>query len=563
MKLLLKEYLMALAERDELDRLLPEILSSVGLHVFSEPRTRGRQHGVDIAAAGRLPEDTQKRVYLFSVKAHDLTRADWDDGVNALRPSLNEILDTYLTLTLPAEYRDLPKVICICVGGLVVQQVRDDVNGYIQAQMRRTPNLEYQVWDGDMMAGFIERHYVSDRLLLNSVSTKLGRCVALPDEVEYFVSNFRELMDEIFASGSVARTKDPAFHVVCLNLCLAVLLHHGRDAGNVDAAYRAAEQAQLAAWGHLELGNPSCANREHRLQVFDMLWNLYVRIGEIYVAHLAPCLGEPFRFALSVEGAQDEVDVNLKAFDVLGRLVSLAVSLDAYGRKLRETGREPEPAQTALADRLGGLVPQMLENVHTLATPMLECQLSAISMAVAYLLGKRQEASVRRWVERIAEGLLGRVMMRKGFPTLDVDYEQLLDHVHDEHDEGYVDKAWPSSELIVYLLYLAFKRGWENVVLKLAEVIGLLPKTVLQIWFPGKDAGLHFADGGLRQCGLMLYGLDMSREGLVRQIEAAERQYPLLLSTDDTFYAGLPYVGFRQASMPLPPHLWLPALDPS
>ena len=61
MKLLLKEYLMALAERDELDRLLPEILSSVGLHVFSEPRTRGRQHGVDIAAAGRLPEDTQKR----------------------------------------------------------------------------------------------------------------------------------------------------------------------------------------------------------------------------------------------------------------------------------------------------------------------------------------------------------------------------------------------------------------------------------------------------------------------------------------------------------------------
>lgn len=69
MKQLIKEYLGSLGERDELDILLPELLSHIGMHVYSEPRTRGRQHGVDIAAAGRFPGDASDKVYLLSVKA--------------------------------------------------------------------------------------------------------------------------------------------------------------------------------------------------------------------------------------------------------------------------------------------------------------------------------------------------------------------------------------------------------------------------------------------------------------------------------------------------------------
>lgn len=48
-----------------------------------------------MGAVGSLDGGPEK-VYLFSIKAGDLTRREWDgDAAQSLRPSLNEILDSY------------------------------------------------------------------------------------------------------------------------------------------------------------------------------------------------------------------------------------------------------------------------------------------------------------------------------------------------------------------------------------------------------------------------------------------------------------------------------------
>jgi len=72
MKLIIKQYLASLNERNELDALLPDLLSQMGLNVFSRPGIGTKQHGVDVAAVGSLNGDPEK-VYLFSIKAGDLT----------------------------------------------------------------------------------------------------------------------------------------------------------------------------------------------------------------------------------------------------------------------------------------------------------------------------------------------------------------------------------------------------------------------------------------------------------------------------------------------------------
>jgi len=77
MNLIIREYLASLRERDELDAVLPDLLSQLGLNVFSRPGRGTRQDGVDVGAVGRLNGGTEK-VYLFSVKPGDLTRRDWD-----------------------------------------------------------------------------------------------------------------------------------------------------------------------------------------------------------------------------------------------------------------------------------------------------------------------------------------------------------------------------------------------------------------------------------------------------------------------------------------------------
>ena len=115
MKLIIREYLASLRERDELDAILPDLLSQLGMNVFSRPGRGGRQDGVDVAAVGKLDGKAQK-VCLFAIKPGDLTRRDWArDGVQDLRPSLIEILDAYIPNRLPAEHQDKDVVICICV----------------------------------------------------------------------------------------------------------------------------------------------------------------------------------------------------------------------------------------------------------------------------------------------------------------------------------------------------------------------------------------------------------------------------------------------------------------
>lgn len=93
MKLLLKDYLASLRERDELDAVVPDLLSEMGFHVYSRPSIGTRQYGVDMAAVGS-DDDGVVKVFLFSIKAGNLTRTDWNSTLQSLRPSLDKIKRT-------------------------------------------------------------------------------------------------------------------------------------------------------------------------------------------------------------------------------------------------------------------------------------------------------------------------------------------------------------------------------------------------------------------------------------------------------------------------------------
>ena len=116
MKLLIRDYIGSLKEREDLDAILPDLLSELGFNVYSRPGRGTASAGVDIAAVGDDEDGQRKKVLLFSVKQGDLTRQDWNGTPQALRLSLEEILDVTLQ-TIPARYKRLKVVICLCFGG--------------------------------------------------------------------------------------------------------------------------------------------------------------------------------------------------------------------------------------------------------------------------------------------------------------------------------------------------------------------------------------------------------------------------------------------------------------
>jgi len=197
MKLILKQYLSSLRERNELDAILPDLLSQLGLNVYSRPGRGTRQDGVDVGAVGSLDGGAEK-VYLFSIKPGDLTRRDWlNESPQSLYPSLTEILYAYIPNRLPAEHRGKDIVVCIGIGGDVQEQVRPQLEGFIAKNT--TANITFEQWNGDKLAELIQSNFLREDLLPEHARSLLRKSLALLDEPEASYRHFATLIKSLSA----------------------------------------------------------------------------------------------------------------------------------------------------------------------------------------------------------------------------------------------------------------------------------------------------------------------------------------------------------------------------
>jgi hypothetical protein len=250
MKLILKEYLLSLRERGELDAILPDLLSQLGLNVYSRPGRGTRQDGVDVGAVGSLDGGPEK-VYLFSIKPGDLARKDWDgDSVQSLRPSLNEILDAYIPNRLPAEHRGRNIVICIGIGGDVQEQVRPQLTGFIT--QKTTTNITFEEWNGDKLASLIQSSFLREDLLPKGARSRLRKSLALLDEPETSHRHFASLIESLSAVDAL-KDAERVTAIRQMSICLWILFAWAREAGNMESAYLSSELALLHGWKIVKL----------------------------------------------------------------------------------------------------------------------------------------------------------------------------------------------------------------------------------------------------------------------------------------------------------------------
>jgi hypothetical protein len=248
-KVLIRNYLSSLKEREELDAILPDLLSELGFNVYSRPRRGTLQHGVDIAAIG--DDDGERKIFLFSVKQGDLTRQDWDGTPQALRSSLNEIRDVYIRNKIPTRYKGLKIVICLSFGGDIHEQVRESLTGYIAENT--TDQISFDEWNGDKIAGLILKGILRDEILPKSMRSSFQKAVAMVDEPEIAYEHFAQLTRELQIAGK-ASVKARLRSARQLNICLWILFVWARDANNIEAPYRTSELTLLNVWDLSQIG---------------------------------------------------------------------------------------------------------------------------------------------------------------------------------------------------------------------------------------------------------------------------------------------------------------------
>jgi hypothetical protein len=504
MKLILRNYLASLREREELDAILPDLLSELGYTVYSRPKRGTAQAGVDIAAVGE-DDDGERKLFLFSVKQGDLTRQSWNSGTQALRPSIDEILDNYIPHRIPKRYQDLKIVICLVFGGDMQEQVRSTVSGYIKRYS--TEKISFDEWNGDKLAGLLLRGILREEIMPKALRSHFQKAVALVDEPDIALQHFVRLAYEL-CKGAV---DDKARVRIGRQLYIAlwVLFVWARDVENVEAPYRASELVLLSVWNLLRpiIGKKSSAVGKVMATILRYTIQLHITIAsELLERRILPHVGAREGISMAIR-TRSSVDVNLKLFDILGRiaLTGLWVYWSIDG--------DPDAKRRATAQdhvaRLASMGYQLIDNNHALFLPLQDQQ--AIEITLFLVLGgvlNGSEDNARYWLHEMVERLVFTVHTHGRYPCVFTEYGDLVTHPRERTDD-YRKEATSGSILIpllaAFLWALNDREALDRIVdLKAKE----LQHCTLQLWMPDKSSedGIYIGnrDHGVALCDLPL-----------------------------------------------------------
>lgn len=559
MKLIFRQYLASLRERRELDAVVPDLLSELRYTVTSRPSIGTRQYGVDVAALSPPDTEGKRKLYLFSLKQGDLTRPDWDGTPQALRSSINEIIDVYIPTRVAKAHRKYDIVICLCFGGDVQEAVRDNVTMFTNGLTR--DGLSFEEWNGDYLAGLLVEGVLREQLVRSELRTTFQKAVAMVDEPEVSFTHFAALIRALCATTDTTPRQRTTI-LRQLSICLWVFFVWARDTGNIEAPYRASERALLHAWRLIrdDIGRTGKASEEAGIAYADLV-DLHFTIWDALIGEkILPFVDKQHAISVAVNSAAS-VDVNLKLFETLGRVAMRGLwhlwskAGTALLPDVRSDWASPEAADLAQQ------VVQLIRNNPILITPITDEQAVDIGVALLFLtMVAPWQPAARNYVDALIERTSLAFRTHNRYPTIHSDYRSLIDYPRERTDE-YRQAQTKASTLYPLLSIWATSIGESQGAAYLPKFFAkFMGHCNTQFWIADAATETGFYVGET-QHGASLGGLPITEDGgelmTILTAECAPSKAFLELSAIRLGHWPILALACRHYRLPLPPDLWI------
>ena len=558
MKLIIKQYLASLKERDELEVILPDLLSEMGLNVFSRPGRGTCQDGVDVAAVGSL-NGNEEKVYLFSIKAGDLTRKDWDgDEIQSLRPSLNEILDSYIPNRLPDEHKGKNIIICLCFGGDIKEQVRLKVEGYIK--QNKKDQISFEEWNGDKLASLILSNFLQEDLLPPNAQSQLRKALALLDEPEASYRHFSLLLKSL----TDLDTKEDKVRLTIIRqitICLWILFAWSRDADNLEAAYLASEISLLYTWNIAKESYYKKLKISDEIQkTFLSVLNLYFQVSSEFIeTRILPFVSKRHALSIAIHPSCS-LDVNLKLFDILGRLALQGIWRHWWLNNIPGQAESQVDEMKNTIINISISLKQLITSNPALCSPVKDDQVIDISLAFLLLMiDTNNSRDVQTWLWEILDRSAFSYRSNGQYPCNLGSYSDLLEHPQ-RGDYEYFCEVTGGSVLFPMIALVAALLGQEDTYKKVQDVKEkYLSHCDFQLWYPDETSEEHiYLNSDLHGGVLSDVRIDRPMDEFLKQIFGECKHSPDVncLSAWEKGLWPLIIVACRHYRLPVPEHLW-------
>lgn len=483
--LVIAEYLRTLKERNELDRLIPDLLVEMGYVPVARPQTGNRQFGVDIAARGTNPETGQPELLLLVIKQKDIGRTEWEGSDQAVRPSLNEIFDVYLKSHVEAEDIGKPVRIAVVTNGELKQTIQASWSGYVNDH-RSKALIEF--WGLDKLSNLIEQHLLDEHIFRDDDRRELRRALALAGDTEYDQRDLHKLMLRtlgLTAEGDLdgaSRTKKELLKALrVVNFATHAFASWALGDGDGRQGLRAMERALLWSFHRVKAFDAWDSDGDMTLAL-GSIWQGYLAVGRHYFEKLqAHCYAEDGLLGY----ASDSAELSLVAFEQIGMLATIGLPyvLVVAGDD------EDRVAQYKNAEVVADALASLIANNAICNSPCFDRHSQDIVLGMLLLVLTGRTDAAKHWLRMLVRNI-DYALKTKRYVPID------SDSIDDLADIGGWNSGQTDDKLMNTSWMMAILAGW-SVALGLDEQYRALrhglteeyPEVCAQLWHP--DKGIH------------------------------------------------------------------------
>lgn len=499
MKLILAQYLRTLKERDEFDRLLPDLLLAMGYVSVSKPQTGVRQYGVDLAAVGISPEDGVQELLLLVIKRGDIGRTDWDSGPQSVRQSLNDVLDVYLKTHVEPAHEQLRKRIVLATTGDLKQDTQLNWDSYTK---ENTARAFFNFWGGDQIAVLIEQYMLNERIFDAEDRANLRKSLALAGELDYDLRDLYKLFlrqlgvtVEGALSNQTTKHRDLIKSLRVVNLAAQIFAHWSEGEGNLKQALVATERAMLWAWHRIHLEEESNRHRYH--QELAELWMGYNTAGKKYF--------EKLQGHLYVQDGlsgycRENAEFSLVVFEQIGLLATIGLcrALVMADEQMQQAGLQGLQDAAIVADALASL----LQNNPISGSPIFDGHVIDITLGLLLLHSTGYKLQAQNWLAELVKRIDYAFKIKRNFPICTDSTDDLVEATV-FGDEELCTRLMRTSWLLPTLAAWAVILERDDLYAAIAKNSKTdYPEICLQLWHPTQDLPKHlYFHMAQYQCG--------------------------------------------------------------
>jgi len=481
MKLVIKEYLSTLKESGELDALLPDLLLNMGIVPQSEPQKGYRQYGVDVSAVGIDPEDGKEKLFLITIKEGDVTRSNWNNNEQDVRPSLDDILDVYIQQQIDPQHEDLPIKIVLACNGIREQNILPSWKGYTQRNQVED-ELEFEFWGINELTELIDEFYLDEYLFSEHSNKLIRKTLALIDDNDYDLAEYFEFIESILDSeklsteksrrGDLKRSK--AFRL--LNLSLNIIFKWAKDGNNIKPVLKCGERLIISIF--LWLKNQELLERKKAVEEFQKVINSYIDISYCFLNKIKPNVNT--RGGLYQAG-QERYDYPIICFEILGILSTVGL----LHVNLAHLTNDEEYRLGAV--EIARYIKVLLNKNPGAKRPLYDEHGIDICLGLLLLHQLGMEEDVNGWIKEQLNRLISAIELKQHYPVSSDSYKDIIDREYMEQVD-HKEFIYLSTLIPMLVFWLAIIKE-ESFYLDIQSKLEELKEDIdYQLWLPEVDS---------------------------------------------------------------------------